>query len=68
MKNESDNRVFPVSDDGADVVGVFTRIFATYPDYIATHYGEGVMQVEINNEYIASPLTPLHADREGNNK
>jgi len=42
MKCESDNRVFPVSDDGTEVVEAFTRIFAKYCDKITLHYGEGV--------------------------
>jgi hypothetical protein len=33
-------RVFPVSDDGYDVVEVFENIFAKYQDKITLHYGE----------------------------
>lgn len=45
MKCESDNRVFPVSDDGADIVWVFEDIFEKYRDRISLHYGEGVREV-----------------------
>jgi predicted flavoprotein YhiN len=40
MKCEADNRVFPVSDDGTEVVEAFTRIFAKYRDKVTLHYGE----------------------------
>ncbi len=42
LKCEEDNRVFPISDDGHDVVGAFEKIFAKYRDRISIHYGEGV--------------------------
>jgi predicted Rossmann fold flavoprotein len=45
MKCEADNRVFPVSDDGTEVVEAFTRIFAKYRDKVTLHYGEGVSDV-----------------------
>lgn len=47
MKCESDNRVFPVSDDGTEVVEVFERIFAKYRDKVTPHYGEGVTQISV---------------------
>ena len=40
LKCEVDNRVFPVSDDGRDVVEVFESIFRTYRKNISLHYGE----------------------------
>ncbi len=45
MKCESDNRVFPISDDGTEVVEVFEKIFAKYRNRITLHYGEGVVSV-----------------------
>lgn len=42
LKCEKDNRVFPVSDDGYDIVEVFEKIFAKYRNRIIIHYGEGV--------------------------
>lgn len=45
MKCESDNRVFPVSDDGTEVVEVFEHLFAKYRDKVTLHYGEGVSEV-----------------------
>ena len=45
MKCESDNRVFPVSDDGTEVVEAFTRIFAKYRDKVTLHYGEWASEV-----------------------
>ena len=40
LKCEEDHRVFPISDDGHDVVGAFEEIFAKYRDRITLHYGE----------------------------
>jgi predicted Rossmann fold flavoprotein len=45
MKCEPDNRVFPVSDDGTEIVEAFTRIFAKYRNKVTLHYGEGVSSV-----------------------
>lgn len=42
LKCEKDNRVFPVSDDGYDIVEVFEKVFAKYRNIITLHYGEGV--------------------------
>ena len=47
MKCEADNRVFPVSDDGTEVVEAFTRIFTKYRDKVTLHYGEGVSEVSV---------------------
>lgn len=47
LKCESDNRVFPVSDDGSEVVEVFEKIFAKHRDRISLHYGEGVSTVSM---------------------
>jgi predicted flavoprotein YhiN len=46
MKCESDNRVFPVSNDGTEVVEAFEKIFAKYRDKVTLHYGEGVAEVK----------------------
>ncbi len=53
LKCEEDNRVFPVSDDGRDVVWVFERIFAKYRDKITLHYGEGVDAVSQNGGWFS---------------
>jgi predicted Rossmann fold flavoprotein len=45
LKCEADNRVFPVSDDGTEIVEVFTRIFARFRDKVTLHYTEGVDSV-----------------------
>ncbi len=45
LKCEKDNRVFPVSDDGTEVVEVFEKVFAKYCDKITFHYTEGVSAV-----------------------
>ncbi len=42
LKCEADMRVFPVSDDGTEIVEVFTHIFATFRNKVTLHYGEGV--------------------------
>ena len=47
MKCEADNRVFPVSDDGTEVVEAFTRIFAKYRDKVTLHYGECASEVSV---------------------
>lgn len=46
LKCESDNRVFPLSDDGTEVVEVFEKIFAKYRDRISLHYGEPTDNIE----------------------
>lgn len=52
LKCEKDNRVFPVSDDGYDVVEVFEKLFAKYRDRIVLHYSEGVESIEkIGEQY-----------------
>jgi predicted Rossmann fold flavoprotein len=45
LKTQADMRVFPVSDDGYDVVEVFEKTFAKYRDKITLHYGEGVSSI-----------------------
>lgn len=40
LKCEEDNRVFPISDDGHDVVGAFEDVFAKHRDKISMNYGE----------------------------
>lgn len=45
LKTQADMRVFPVSDDGYDVVEVFEKVFAKYRDKIVIHYGEGVTSI-----------------------
>ncbi len=47
LKIQEDLRVFPVSDDGRDVVGVFEDIFAKNRDMITLHYGEWVSEVSV---------------------
>lgn len=47
LKIQEDFRVFPVSDDGRDIVGVFEDIFAKNRDRVLLHYGEGVSRVSI---------------------
>lgn len=45
LKTQADMRVFPVSDDGNDVVDTFERVFAKYRDRIVIHYGEGITSI-----------------------
>ena len=52
LKTQADMRVFPVSDDGYDIVEVFEKIFAKYRDRVVMHYGEGVES--ITNESITN--------------
>ncbi len=47
LKVQEDLRVFPVSDDGYDIVDVFERIFAKHRDRVTLHYSEGVSDVSI---------------------
>ncbi len=47
LKIQDDLRVFPISDDGRDIVWVFQDIFAKYRDKVSLHYGEGVDKVSI---------------------
>ena len=50
LKCEADNRVFPTSDDGRDIVDIFEDIFAKYRDNISIHHGEWVTEVSMNSE------------------
>ncbi len=52
LKIQDDLRVFPVSDDGRDIVGVFEDIFTKNRDRITLHYGEGVTSVIARYEAI----------------
>lgn len=54
LKIEADNRVFPDSDDGSEVLEVFDRIFAKYRNRIFFHYGEGVDSVITSEENLYS--------------
>ncbi len=45
LKIQDDLRVFPVSDDGRDIVGIFEDIFAKHRDKITLHYWEWVDEV-----------------------
>ena len=45
LKIQDDLRVFPISNDGKDIVGVFENIFAKHREKITLHYGEWVTHV-----------------------
>lgn len=64
LKCEEDNRIFPISDDGHDVVGAFEEIFAKYRDTITHHYGEGVSLIkkEWEKYFITTPKWSYEAD------
>jgi predicted flavoprotein YhiN len=49
LKKEEDGRIFPISDDGKDVVGVFEQFFA-HSDRIQINFGEGVEEIQKNND------------------
>lgn len=51
LKVESDMRVFPVSDNGSDVIAVFEDIFAKNRNRITIHYREWIVTVEKNKEW-----------------
>ncbi len=56
LKCQEDMRVFPVSDDGRDVVGVFEDIFANNREKIALHYGEWVIELSLlDQEWMNQP-------------
>lgn len=48
-KCEEDNRVFPVSDDGKEVVGMFEKEFAKYPNFQVA-VGVEVQNIAKNND------------------
>lgn len=48
LKEEDDHRIFPVSDDGKDIVGVFERLFKDKRVHV--HLKEGVR--EIAHKYV----------------
>ena len=52
LKLEKDMRVFPVSDNGKDIVGAFEKLFAEYD--VKVHFKEWVERIEkkSHNEYI----------------
>ncbi len=52
LKIQEDMRVFPISDDGNDIVGVFQDIFAKYRDNISIHYGEWITDVSVIPEHV----------------
>ncbi len=62
LKCEEDNRVFPISDDGHDVVGAFEEVFAKYRDRISLHYGEGVSEVSFLSSWGTKDLLENQAD------
>lgn len=45
LKTQDDNRVFPVSDRGEDILGVFTSIFARYSHAIQLHFSTKIQSV-----------------------
>ncbi len=47
LKIEADMRVFPVSDNGKDIVGVFETLFEKNRDRVTLHYGEWVSNVSL---------------------
>lgn len=64
LKCEADNRVFPVSDDGTEIVEVFEKIFAKYRNNIVLHYSEGVD--EISHSELVSESSNISWDPEIN--
>jgi predicted Rossmann fold flavoprotein len=56
LKTETDNRVFPVSDDGSEVLEVFEKIFAKYRNRIFFHYWEWVSGVSFLSSAWADPF------------
>lgn len=49
LKIQPDLRVFPVSDDGHDIVDTFIHIFAKYRNSIKIHYWEWVTNISTQN-------------------
>ena len=45
LKQEADGRIFPVSDDGHDIVEVFERVFDTYSSIVDVRYKQSVEHV-----------------------
>jgi len=64
LQIQDDLRVFPRSDDGRDVVGVFEDIIAKNSDIVTVHYSDGVTAVgrEGDRFHIQSKNTSLEAD------
>jgi predicted Rossmann fold flavoprotein len=52
IKIEEDMRVFPVSDDGGDVVDAFENIFAKYRDNITIHLWEWITDVSFDSDTV----------------
>lgn len=67
IKIEEDMRVFPVSDDGGDVVDAFENVFAKYRDNITIHLWEWVTDVKCiwtgdPTYHITTPKNEYQAD------
>lgn len=46
LKIQEDLRIFPVSDDGDDVLAVFENIFTKFSDIITIHFGKKINNIE----------------------
>lgn len=53
LKVQPDNRVFPVSDTGEDVLGAFLQIFAKYPQHILIRLSERIESIEKQDTHYA---------------
>lgn len=67
LKEEQDKRIFPVSDDGKDIVGVFERIFAQ--EHVQVKLKESVVDIEKVSEetqdvsfVLTTDATKYHVD------
>lgn len=57
LKCEIDNRVFPISDDGTEIVEAFENIFAKYRNKITLHYWEEVDSISHSDFFSESTHT-----------
>lgn len=49
LKTEHDMRVFPQSDDGKDIVAVFEKLFARYPN-LRLHLGSKIDDIDYERD------------------
>lgn len=61
LKIESDNRVFPVSNNGKDIVGVFERLFSQHPEHIKTFLSTIVTDIQPYGQKISLTYQPKNS-------
>jgi predicted Rossmann fold flavoprotein len=56
LKIEDDLRVFPVSDNGKDIVGIFEKLFLSQSNFLENYLGHGITSVQKNEKIFTLTL------------